>query len=63
MTDKTIDRDANGQPSKMPGWFSWRHQTNEAHIEARMAYQARAARRPKQHWDEGRNEWVKDGDR
>jgi hypothetical protein len=32
MTSKTY---APGQ-SKMPGWFSWRHQTNEAHVAANL---------------------------
>lgn len=38
MTAKTFISDSNGQPRKMPGWFSWRHKTREAHDEARETY-------------------------
>lgn len=50
MTDKTFDRDPDGALVKMPGWFSWRHKTRDAHDDAREAYLAehgRAARRRK----------------
>lgn len=50
MTAKTMKYDTQGQPTKMPGWFSWRHQTRDAHDEAREKYLAqhgRAARRRK----------------
>ena len=36
MTDKTIFNRPDGSAAKMPGWFSWRHQTNEAHIAANV---------------------------
>lgn len=36
MTQKTIARKADGTPIKTPGWFSWRHQTNDAHIAANI---------------------------
>lgn len=35
--NKTTQMTANG-PAKMPGWFSWRHQTSEACDNARQAY-------------------------
>jgi hypothetical protein len=47
MTSKTFTMSANG-PKKMPGWFSWRHQTREAHDRASGDYQeqhGKAARR------------------
>lgn len=37
MTGKTINPRTN---DRMPGWFSWRHQTNTAHIVARENYLA-----------------------
>ncbi len=40
MTQKTIDYKPNGQQQKMPGWFSWRHKTRDAHNDAREAYLA-----------------------
>lgn len=58
MSKKTVDW-TTGQPQKMQGWFSWRHQTNDAHMEARENYRTRASRRPKQHWDESTKQWVK----
>jgi hypothetical protein len=58
MTSKTVQFDASGQPKKMPGWFSWRH-TNDAHLEAVELYRTRADRRPKQHWDEATETWIK----
>lgn len=36
MTQKTIARKADGTPIKTPGWFSWRHKTNEAHVAANV---------------------------
>lgn len=51
MTSKTIVM-VGGTIKKMPGWFSWRHRTREAHDAAREAYiathataRARIARR------------------
>lgn len=38
MTEKTYDRLPNGDLQKMPGWFSWRHKTREAHDAARERY-------------------------
>lgn len=40
MTDKTFARDASGNLVKMPGWFSWRHPTRDAHDEAVARYKA-----------------------
>lgn len=37
MTQKTVRMTANGI-AKMPGWFSWRHQTRDAHDAAREQY-------------------------
>ena len=47
MTEKTFQMTASG-PKKMPGWFSWRHQSPSAHEAATADYQdahGRAARR------------------
>lgn len=47
MTGKTVQMTPSG-PKKMTGWFSWRHETRDAHDAASAAYQAahgRAARR------------------
>lgn len=45
---------SNSGPAKMPGWFSWRHQTDAEHRAARQFYidthataRARIARRNK----------------
>ena len=49
MTQKTLRR-VGDKVLKMPGWFSWRHPTREAHDAARERYLAehgRAARRRK----------------
>lgn len=40
MTDKTIQMTATG-PKKMPGWYSWRHQTRDAQEAATADYKAR----------------------
>lgn len=45
MTDKTFQYNAQGQPQKMPGWFSWRHQTRDACDEARVKFGGRASER------------------
>jgi len=37
MTAKTIHR-VGDKVTKMPGWFSWRHQTREAHDKAVATY-------------------------
>ena len=39
MTDKAYTMTTHG-PAKMPGWFSWRHQTRDAHDRARETYLA-----------------------
>jgi|GEM_PF-6128411 len=43
MTAKTFVREGNAV-KKMPGWFSWRHQTRDAHDAAREAYLAKSGR-------------------
>lgn len=43
MTEKTFQMTAQG-PKKMPGWFSWRHQTADAHVAASEAYRERRGR-------------------
>lgn len=48
MTRKTLARDASGNIIKTPGWFSWRHETRDAHEaanEGRKRVEARARRR------------------
>lgn len=35
-------------PEKTPGFFSWRHATNAAHVAAREAYQAEHGREARQ---------------
>lgn len=48
MSGKRFTRDTSGQLVKMPGWFSWRHETREAHDDAVLRYltaHPRAARR------------------
>lgn len=40
MTQKTYQMTPGGM-KKMPGWFSWRHQTRNAHDAATAAYKAR----------------------
>lgn len=50
MTAKSIAFDASGKPMKQPGWFSWRHRSDEAHKAAVARYLAEhgpAARRRK----------------
>ena len=47
MTEKMFQMTPNG-PKKMPGWFSWRHQTADAHIAASEAYQERSGRAARQ---------------
>lgn len=43
MTSKTFNMTAQG-PKKMPGWFSWRHQTRDAHVLASATYRSRHGR-------------------
>lgn len=38
MTEKTFQMTGAGI-KKMPGWFSWRHQTRDAHDRATAQYQ------------------------
>lgn len=45
--------------TKPNGWFSRRHETSNANRAAREAYQSRAERRPKQHWNDKTKKWVK----
>jgi hypothetical protein len=45
MTAKSINWKPNGQPEKMPGWFSWRHKTRKAHEEAVATHKSREDRR------------------
>ena len=59
MTSKSIQRDSGSQNKKPDGWFSRRHQTRDAHVEAVERYRTRSERRPKQVWDESRSEWRK----
>lgn len=47
MTQKTFQMTANGM-KKMPGWFSWRHQTRDAHDVASADYQERRGRTARQ---------------
>jgi len=50
VTAKSFVFDKRGNPQKLPGWFSWRHPTREAHDNAVARYQAahgRGARRRK----------------
>jgi hypothetical protein len=37
MSQKVTQWGKSG-PEKMPGWFSWRHQTNTEHVVARENY-------------------------
>jgi len=34
MTEKSYDRKPNGELVKKAGWFSWRHESNDAHLDA-----------------------------
>lgn len=50
MTQKQFDLDERGQQIKKVGWFSWRHQSRDAHDSARERYLSEhgpAARRRK----------------
>ncbi len=55
MTDKQYDRKPNGDLAKKPGWFSWRHQTNEAHLLA-TAGRSRHERRERKRHEAGTEE-------
>ncbi|WP_341935308.1 hypothetical protein MRBLWO14_000953 [Microbacterium sp. LWO14-1.2] len=47
MTQKTFQMTASGM-KKMPGWFSWRHRTADAHLAATAAFQDRSGRSARQ---------------
>lgn len=44
---------------KPKGWYSRRHETNEANTAARKAYETRAERRPRQVFDPATKTWSK----
>ena len=44
---------------KPQGWFSRRHETNQAHLEAKVVRANRASMRPKQVWNEETKQWEK----
>lgn len=43
MTQKTFQMTPGGM-KKMPGWFSWRHQTADAHVAAVESFKERSGR-------------------
>lgn len=47
MADKQYEMTAQG-PKKKPGWFSWRHQTNAAHLTASEDYRDRRGKAARQ---------------
>lgn len=52
-------REDSKKPSKKPGWWSRRHETDEANKAATEAWKNRASLRPKQIWDAENKVWVK----
>lgn len=55
MTQKTMARNDRGEPTKTPGWFSWRHADNEAHVAANEGRSRRETKERKRTEAEGRD--------
>lgn len=63
MTQKMLARKADGSLTKMPGWFSWRHRTNEEHLAANVGRSRAETKARKRAEAEARNAAADAGQR